>query len=205
MHDASLEPNPPDEVRAGLVTSMASIAWTALTSAIALGFGIRAGSVVLVAFGAVGLFDLAGSVALVAHFRHAMRHDAISERHERVAHLVVSYGMLTVGIATLVGGAIRLAGDTRTHEPALGLVVSAASIVVLAYLGIRKRRIGRRIPSEALVTDGSLSLTGSGTAVCAVGGLALNESFGWTWPDPIAAMCVAVIAITLAIMSLLRA
>jgi divalent metal cation (Fe/Co/Zn/Cd) transporter len=205
VRDLTLERAPQREVRAGLVASSASIAWTALSSSIAIGFGISAGSLVLIAFGAVGLFDMAGSIALVAHFRHALRHAAMSERHERVAHLIVSLGMLAVGVATLVGSAMRLANETHTSEPLAGLVTSAASILALGYLGVRKQAIGRQIPSPALVTDGWLSLTGGATAACAVVGLGLGKAFGWTWVDPVSAMSIAVIAVGIAVASLGRA
>ena len=190
------------DVRAGLVASAASIAWTAAASTVAITLGIGASSVVLVAFGAVGLFDMAGSIALVVHFRHAVRHQEISERHEHIAHLVVSCGMLTVGVATLIASSVRLAGESHSTEPVAGLVTSAASILALGYLGTIKRRIGRRIPSQALVTDGWLSLTGCGTATCAVAGLGLSRAFDWTWIDPVAAICIAVTAIGLATASL---
>jgi divalent metal cation (Fe/Co/Zn/Cd) transporter len=202
VHDLTLETAPHTEVRAGLTASVASVAWTAITSAIAIGFGVSSGSVVLIAFGAVGFFDLAGSSALVVHFRHALRHQEISGGHERIAHLVVSYGMLTVGVATLAGSIDKLASDSESSEPLAGLIASAASIFVLGYLGVRKRAIGRQIPSRALTTDGALSLTGAGTAACTVAGLGLNDAFGWTWVDPVAAMCIGVTACVIAVVSL---
>lgn len=187
-----------DDLRTGLWLSGVSIAWTAVTSVVAIGYGIDAHSVVLVAFGAVGVFDLVGSATLVGHFRHALRHDTISERRERIAHLVVASGLLVVGIATITASAIRLAQSARPDEPLGGLITSAASIGVLALLGSRKRVVGQRIPSRALVTDGSLSLTGSGTATCAVAGLVLSDAFGWSWVDPVSAMGVAAVAIAVA-------
>lgn len=202
MRDLSLESASRREVRAGLTASIASVVWTAATSAVAIGYGVSAVSVVLIAFGAVGFFDMAGSIALTAHFGHALRHETVSERRERIAHLVVSLGMLTVGVATLAGSALRLAHGGHTAEPLAGLITSAASIGVLGYLGLRKRAVGRRIPSRALVTDGSLSLTGAGTAACAVVGLCFSRGLGWGWVDPVAALGIAVVAIATAVLSL---
>jgi divalent metal cation (Fe/Co/Zn/Cd) transporter len=203
--DETLEVAPRADVRAGLAASTASIAWTAVTSGIAIGYGVAGGSLVLVAFGAVGVFDMAGSITLVVHFRHTLRHQAISAGHERVAQLVVSLGMLTVGVATLVASGVRLSMTTDESEPIAGIITSAASILALGYLGTRKRRIGARIPSRALITDGWLSLTGCATATCAVAGLGLADAFGWTWVDPLAAMGIAAIAITIGAVSLRRA
>src|SRR5262245_7685183 len=83
VHDLELDAMAPEHLRAGLRVSTASICWTVVTSAAAVALGLAKGSVVLVAFGAVGTLDVVGSVALVAHFRHALRHDAISDRYER--------------------------------------------------------------------------------------------------------------------------
>ena len=85
MHDVELEAVAPNNLRAGVRVSSASIGWTAVSSTIAIILGVTSGSLVLLAFGFAGLFDAAGSLALVLHFRHALHHEAISEKHERVA------------------------------------------------------------------------------------------------------------------------
>jgi divalent metal cation (Fe/Co/Zn/Cd) transporter len=186
------------DLRSALVASVASIIWTALSSAVAVVVGFTSHSVVLVAFGGVGLFDMAGSIALTLHFRHAIRHESFSDRHEAIAHRVVAAGLSIVGLATLIASIIRLVRNGHSGEPLAGVVVAAASIVVLGTLGLRKRGLGRAIPSPALAADGSLSLIGCGTALCTVVGLVLSKSLGWAWPDPVAAIAVAAAAIGLA-------
>jgi divalent metal cation (Fe/Co/Zn/Cd) transporter len=186
-------------LRDGLVASIASIAWTAMSSTAAITFGVLSGSVVLVAFGSVGVFDMCGSIALVLHFRHALRHETFSERHELVALRLVTLGLAIVGLATLTASILRLISPGHTSEPVGGLVVAAASIVALGALGTRKRRLGRTIPSAALIADGWLSLIGCGTATGTVLGLVLDRTLGWSWSDPTAAIGVAVAAIAVAI------
>src|SRR5213592_2850156 len=97
MHDLELEAVAPSHLRAGLRVSATSIAWTVASSALALEVGLRANSLVLVAFALTGVLDAAGSATLVAHFAHALRHEAFSERHERRALGVVTAGLLVVG------------------------------------------------------------------------------------------------------------
>lgn len=201
MHDHGLESAPAGAVRSGLRASAASIGWTLCASAATLVFGLASRSVVLVAFGAVGLCDAAGSAALVVHFRHALRHEAISDHHERVAHRVVLAGLVIVGTATAAASVLRLAAGGRTHEPAAGIAVSAVSIAVLAALAWWKRRIAFRIPSQALLADSWLSLAGSLTATAAVLGTALNAVYGWWWIDPAAAITIALGALAVAVTS----
>jgi divalent metal cation (Fe/Co/Zn/Cd) transporter len=201
VHDRELEVTTADSVRAGLVASFVSICWTACASAATITLGLISGSVVLVAFGGVGVFDAAGSAALVMHFRHALRHQSISRDRERFTQRIVVAGLLIVGVATTAASGVRLAERAHTHEPVGGIVVSAVSIAGLGFLADRKRRIARQIPSSALMADSWLSLAGCVTALFAVVGTALNATFGWWWIDPIAALCIALGAIAVALVN----
>jgi divalent metal cation (Fe/Co/Zn/Cd) transporter len=178
--------------------SAVSIVWTVAASTASIALGIAAGSLVLLAFGAVGIFDAVGSAVLVSHFRHALKHDEISEGRERVAQLVVSIGLLIVGTATVGAAAVKLVNGSHAHESVVGLVISAVSIPVLAVLATLKRRLGLRIPSRALRTDGGLSLVGAATAVAAVAGAGLDDALSWWWADPVAACAIAIGAVGLA-------
>ncbi|HET9728766.1 MAG TPA: cation transporter [Acidimicrobiia bacterium] len=191
MHDRELEAVPPDDLRAGVRVSLASIAWTIVASTIAVVAGIVGSSLVLIAFGVTGLLDAAGSTALVVHFRHALRDESFSDRHERMALQVVTLGLLSVGGVTAIESVRRLVvGDAGRAVP-VGVAVSAASIVVLGALAMRKRRIAVRVRSRALAADGWLSATGCLLAVVTVAGTGLTGAYGWWQADPVAAAFVA--------------
>jgi divalent metal cation (Fe/Co/Zn/Cd) transporter len=187
-----------DAVRAGMAVSAFSIAWTVVTSSVSIAVGLSHSSVVLVAFGCTGLLDAAGSVALVVHFRHALRHGELSDRHEAVALNIVTVGLLAVALATAAESVHRLADPHPSGQTAVGTSVAAASAVVLSALSVLKRRLGRRIPSHALVADGWLSLTGGLLACVTVAGTAL-ASRGLAWADPAAALVIAVAALGIAV------
>jgi divalent metal cation (Fe/Co/Zn/Cd) transporter len=186
------------DLRSGVRVSTLSIAYTVAASMVAIGVGLSASSLVLVAFGCTGLLDAAGSIALVVHFRHALKHQTFSERHERVAFLIVTGGLVLVALATVVESVTRLV--TKTHgEPTLaGIAVASASVLVLALLARRKISLGRDIPSQALFADGLLSTTGAVLAVVTVLGTLLS-ALGWWWADPVAALLVAVGALAVAV------
>lgn len=205
MHDDALERTNPTRLRTGRALSIASICWTGLTSAVTITLGVVSGSVVLTAFGGVGAFDAIGSAVLATHFSHALRHESFSDRREHVAQLVVSSGLLVVGAATTVAAVLRLHSGSESDEPLAGIVVAAVSIAVLGFLGVAKRRLGARIPSRALITDGTLSLTGGATAACTVAGTGLNAAFGWWWLDPVAALAVATVAMGTGLVSTMQA
>ena len=186
------------DLRSGLRVSAVSIAWTVVASTVAIGAGLRASSLVLIAFGCTGLLDAAGSVALVVHFRHALKHETFSQRHEQVAFLVVTGGLIVVALATAAESLTRLLTKTEGEQSFAGVGVASASVVVLTLLARRKTALGRAIPSPALFADGLLSTTGAVLAVVTVLGTMLS-ALGWWWADPAAALVVAVGALAVAV------
>lgn len=186
------------DLRSGVRVSTLSIAWTVVASTVAIGAGLQASSLVLIAFGCTGLLDAAGSLALVVHFRHALRHETFSERHERIAFLVVTGGLVVVALTTMVESVSRLLTKTQGEQTLTGIGVASASVVALTLLARVKLTLGRRIPSQALFADGLLSTTGAVLGVVTVLGTLLS-ALGWWWADPIAALAVAVGALALAV------
>ena len=199
MHDQSLEATPKTQLNAAVRVSVASIVWTGIANTISVVLGISVGSIVLVAFGMTGLLDAAGSVSLVVHFRHALHHEAFSERHERIAFQIVTLGLITVGITTFLASVERLATHAQASSSPLGTTIAAASIVVLGSLAVRKHQVARRISSRPLEADGWLSATGCLLALVTVAGSVLTSQFGLWWADPVAAGLIACAATTLAI------
>jgi divalent metal cation (Fe/Co/Zn/Cd) transporter len=199
VHDAALESIATNELRAGVRVSGASIVWTVASSAAAVVLGLGAGSIVLVAFGLTGLLDAAGSATLVVHFRHAIRHEAFSDRHERVALRTVVVGLGIVGLLTAVESAQRLTTQAKTRASPTGVGIAAVSIAVLALLSRRKHQLARGIPSNALRADGWLSATGCLLAVVTVTGTGLTLALDWWWADPAAAFGVAVVTVVIAL------
>jgi divalent metal cation (Fe/Co/Zn/Cd) transporter len=199
VHDRELEAIEPRDLRAGVRVSVASMAWTIITSALALAVGLHDHSLVLISFGLTGILDAAGSATLVAHFRHALHHEAFSERHERRSLLVVTAGLAVVAAVTAAESTRRLIERAPSHAAPAGVVVAAASIVVLAVLSYRKGAIAARIPSPALAADGWLSATGCLLAVVTVAGTGLTSAYGWWWADPTAAIAIAIVAAILAV------
>jgi divalent metal cation (Fe/Co/Zn/Cd) transporter len=126
------------------------------------------------------------------------RHETFSQTHERVAFLVVNTGLCLVALATAVESIQRLVAHTHGGGSILGMLTAAASTGVLAFLARRKMNLGRSIPSHALFSDGILSATGAVLGVVAVIGTALSGLGVW-WADPVAALCVGVGALGVAV------
>ena len=145
----------------------------------------------------VGLCDAAGSATLIVHFRHALRHERVSDRHEKLALRVVTAGTAALGIGTAALALHRLIVQSPTEREAAGVVLAAVSLVVLGALARRKHRIAPGIPSPALRVDDWLSALGAALALVTLFGTSLEGAFGWRWVDPSAAFAVACGAIAM--------
>ena len=188
---------PPSEaaIRSALRVSWLSIGWTILAGAAAIVSGIAAHTLVVVVFGLTGFIDAAGSLTLVFHFRHALKHRSMSAARERFALRVVGGGLIGIGTFTLAEGSRRLIVGARTHDATLGTAIAAGSFIALVLLAGRKRVVARRIGSRALGADGLLSAVGAGLAFIAAMGSILATRRHLSWIDPASSMLLAIIAV----------
>jgi len=186
-------------VNSALRISVQSVLWTVAASTTAVVLGIRSRTAVLVAFGAIGIVDAIGSIALAYHFHHGLRHDALSEELERLAHRVVLIGLFSVGSAAVIGGIVRVTVDQSSDPSGAGVALAGASLVALISLSARKLQVARRVASNALRSDGHLSAIGAMQAAVTLGGTATAFWLDWKWADAAATIVVGCVAALLAI------
>jgi divalent metal cation (Fe/Co/Zn/Cd) transporter len=201
------EPGPGDmsdgmhrpQVRAALRVSILSMVWTLLSSVFAVIIGVRSRTSVLVAFGAVGVVDAIGSATLTVHFLQGLRHNELSVRLERLSHRIVLTGLLVVGSASVLGGALRLVLKSSRGSSTAGVALAGVSFLVLLVLASRKVQVARRIASEALRSDGHLSAVGAVLAAVTLVGTVLERWLGWGWADAAATIVLGTVAVWLAV------
>jgi divalent metal cation (Fe/Co/Zn/Cd) transporter len=186
-----------NDFKAARRVSEISVAWTVGASIAAIAIGTIDGSGALIVFGAIGFVDAIGSVALVHHFRHGLRHEELSDRFEQRAHRIVRVGLLLVGVAAVATNLERLLAGSGSNASVAAALLAGASLVVLTILSRTKIRIAARVGSAALRADGHLSGVGAGQAAVVLGGLAVTAAFGWEWADAVTAIIVGFVAIGL--------
>ena len=179
-----------------LRVSIASAIWTLLASIALVVVGVRDGSLALIAFGSVGLFDFASDIVLVVHFRAALRRRD-SAHLERVAIRIVGVGLIAVGVTAVIYSVIHLSTHHTAHASSLSIALSAVSLIALTALAVRKAQIAVQLPSIALAADGKLTTVGAVLAAVTLAGTAALEAFDWWWADPTAALTIGVAAATL--------
>ena len=180
-----------DELRRAIGWSAASVVWTVGSSSVAIVAGFASGSILLVVFGSIGAVDLIGSLVLVAHFRHVLRHQAVSEQRERAALLAIALGMGMITVGTVVISVIHLIEHSTVRSSVVGSAVAEGSIVALGVLAVGKRRVARRLGSRALLADSQLSTIGALLASFTAAGTFAATSLDWWWLDPVGSLMIA--------------
>ena len=175
----------------GLRLEYATIAWNAVEMLIAIGLGIAARSLALVAFGLDTMIELFASGVVVWHLRHPGRD---SDRITARALRLVAWAFFVLAIVVTVGAIWALVTETSPDESPLGIGYLALTAVVMLSLGAAKRATGRRLGSEPLEAEARMSIIDAALALGVLIGLAANALFGWWWADPAAALLVAVAA-----------
>jgi divalent metal cation (Fe/Co/Zn/Cd) transporter len=177
--------------RRGLRLEYATIAWNAVEMLIAIGLGVAARSLALVAFGLDTMVELFASGVVVWHLRHPGRD---SDRVTARALRLVAGAFFLLAIVVTVGAIWALVTGATPDESPLGIGYLALTAVVMLSLGAAKRATGRRLGSEPLEAEARMSIIDAALAFGVLIGLAANALFGWWWADPAAALLVALAA-----------
>jgi divalent metal cation (Fe/Co/Zn/Cd) transporter len=171
--------------RRALSIEYVMIGYNCVEAVVALTAGKAAGSIALVAFGLDSIVESLSSLILVWRLS---RHQKVSEEEEeRIENLATRF----VGVTFLLLAAYVLFESTRkivllqAPEFSLpGLILAAASVVVMPVLGYAKYRIGKTLGLRSLVADAKETAVCAILSVALLVGLAANRLFGLWIADP---------------------
>ena len=178
------------EIRSGIRIEVITILWMVIEMAVAIGAGIAAHSILLTAFGIDSLIELISGGILLWRFLVESRGGDL-ERVERAEHRAAWIVAITLGLLSayvFISSVYGLITHSKPESSVIGIGVSAAAIVIMPYLAITKRRISKRINSDALSGDATNSITCAYMAGTVLVGLVLNILFGWWWVEYVAAL-----------------
>jgi divalent metal cation (Fe/Co/Zn/Cd) transporter len=178
------------DVNSGVRIEVLSNAWMVIEMAVSIGAGLAARSLLLTAFGIDSLIELVSGGILLWRLRLEASGGSLERvRHaEKRAGWVVALTLALLCLYVLLSSIYGLLSHSAPDISPLGIAVSAAAVLLMPYLAIRKRAIARRIDSEALAGDAVNSLTCAYMAGTVLLGLLLNAIFGWWWVEHVAAL-----------------
>lgn len=168
----------------------ATITYNVIEAIVALTAGTIASSTALVAFGLDSVIEVSSAAAVAWQFTGADH-----ERRERTALRIIAISFFALaGYVTVESVRAIVTADQPDHST-VGLVLAAASLVVMPALSIAQRRTGRELGSASAVADSKQTLLCTYLSAVLLVGLAVNSVFGWWWADPAAALVIAGVAL----------
>jgi len=167
------------------------VVWMIIEAGVAIGSGIAARSVTLLAFGVDSVIELASAAVLIWRLTVELRNgQSFAEAAERTASRIG--GALLLSLAAYVVLAAGWSLWTRQGQDFswLGLAVSLAAIPIMWVLSRRKLRIAEALGSRALRADAVESITCGWLSAVVVLGLLAQLLFGAWWIDAVSSLAI---------------
>ncbi len=168
----------------------ATITYNVVEAIVALTEGSRVSSSALVGFGLDSTVEVASAAAVAWQFSAKD-----PETREKPALRFIAFSFFALAAYVAVDAALSLAGIGEPQPTMIGIVLAAASLIIMPALSLTQRRAGRELGSLSAVADSKQTLLCAYLSAVLLAGLVLHSLFGWTWADPVAAFGIAALAV----------
>jgi divalent metal cation (Fe/Co/Zn/Cd) transporter len=175
--------------RRALLLVWAGEIWNVIEAVVALWSGVAVNSVALIGFGFDSVLELAAGGILIWRLQTTWQDIDEESAAERKAHKIVGITFFVLaGYILLQSIAILLGYLPEPQESTTGLVLIAASAIVMTILYFKKMAVAEKIGSRALKAEAKETLVCDLQDLTVFVGLGANFLFGWWWADPVAAL-----------------
>jgi divalent metal cation (Fe/Co/Zn/Cd) transporter len=163
-----------------------TVAYNAAEGALSILAGIRADSVVLLAFGADSYLEVCA--AGVVAWRLTRRDEEAGEHTEQRAMRVVGLTLLLLAAAIVFQSSSSLVYQEHARESVLGMLVLTASLILMPALAEMKLWIAARSNLPVLAAEAKETVACSYLTLTALAGVVAVALLGWWWLDALAAL-----------------
>jgi divalent metal cation (Fe/Co/Zn/Cd) transporter len=168
----------------------ATITYNVIEAAVALAEGTRVSSSALIGFGLDSVVEISSAAAVAWQF------SAVDpETREKTTLRFIAISFFALGAYVAADAVLSLLGLGAARPSLVGIVLAAASLVIMPVLSLAQRRAGRELGSLSAVADSKQTLLCTYLSAVLLVGLVLNSLWGWSWADPVAAIGIAAIAV----------
>lgn len=148
--------------------------------------GLVASSVALISFGLDSGIEVSAAVILIWR----LRRDHLQEQTEKKALRAIGVTFLLLAVYIVAQASWTLYTGARPEPSLAGIVIALLSVGLMPPLALMKKRIGRKIQSEAMEAEAMETIVCSLLSAALLLGLAANAWLGWWWADPVAALAM---------------
>jgi len=173
-----------------------TVGWNLIEGIVAVWAARRAASVALLGFGVDSFVESASGAVLIWRLlaESRGRSEGIATLDRR-AHRLVAWSLFLLAVYIAFDAARALGTGQRPEPTAVGILVTALSIVVMVWLARAKRAAAHALGSRALEADAFQTSACWWLSIVTLTGIALNAALGWWWADPLAGLGVAALLV----------
>lgn len=182
--------------RRGLRLAQFTVAYNVVEGAIAITAGLLAGLVSLVGFGLDSGIESAASVLVGLRLAARLRHGDADEAKERRTLKTVAVTFFVLAAYVVFEGVRSLIGGEEPDTSIVGLVLLAASVVIMPVLAAAKKKVAMQLGGDQLIlADAAETKICVLLSISTLAGLGLYAATGAAWLDPVAGFVIAAFAI----------
>ena len=182
--------------RRGLRLAQFTVAYNVVEGAVAVTAGLMAGLVSLVGFGVDSGIESMAAVLVALRLSARLRNGEADEAKERRALKAVAVTFFVLAAYVVVEGVRSLLVGEEPESSTVGLVLLAASIVVMPLLAHAERKVGQALGGDQLIlADAAETKICVLLSVSTLLGLGLFAVTGAAWLDPVAGFVIALFAV----------
>jgi divalent metal cation (Fe/Co/Zn/Cd) transporter len=180
-----------DLVSRALRLEWLTLGWMAIEAAVAIGSGIAAHSLTLIAFGTDSVIELASAGVLIWRLTAESRHgEAFIEAIERRAARIGAALLFALAIYVVITALWSLWAGNAQEFSLPGLIVAIAAIPIMIVLARAKLRIAADLGSAALRADAAEAIACGYLSAVVVFGLVAQWLTGAWWIDGVSALAL---------------
>ncbi len=170
-----------------------TVGYNILEAAASIFFGSAANSIALVGFGLDSIVESLSGLILIWRLRKHERVSAAEEESiEKKAMKFVGLTFILLGFYVFYESAQKLI-FAEIAEPSLpGIIIAVLSIIIMPILAFKKRQLGEKMGSRALVADSEETLACAFLSVPLLLGLLANYLFGFWQADPLVGLIIVI-------------
>jgi cation diffusion facilitator family transporter len=182
----------------GRALAWLTVGWNVVEGVVAVAAALVSGSVALLGFGIDSFVESASGVVVLWRLGAELRGRLSARGIARIEHRARRLVAASLFLLALYVGYDAISTLTLRERPsftAVGVAVTALSLVVMLWLAREKRRVARELDSRAMQADAFQTTACWWLSLATLFGIGMNGLFGWWWADPVAGLAIAALVV----------
>jgi divalent metal cation (Fe/Co/Zn/Cd) transporter len=178
-------------IRRAFTLEWLTLVWMSIEAAVAIGAGVVAHSLTLVAFGIDSVIELASAIVLMWRLNIELRHGAdFSEVAEERASKIGGALLFALAAYVVVSAGFNLWMHHGSDFSTMGLLVSLVAIPAMYVLSRLKLQVAEKLDSRALRADAAEAIACGYLSFVVVFGLVAQLLFHAWWVDGVTSLVI---------------